>query len=165
MREQILVGAALDLVAGRPRVEVDDALHPGLAQLLEAAEAGAQRRVAVPAVERVAQPGRLQDRVLLGVHADAHVVGRAARILVAVGAAMAALLLRVAAQEPARRAVVARRDDAALAHDHGADVAPDALGALARRDRDEHEVLVPVGPAATAAQIGLTRIAAHPRPV
>ena len=162
LREQIVVGAALGLGAGRPRIEVDDALHPGLAQLLETAEARAQRRVAVPAVERVAQPGRLQNRVLLGVHADAHVVGRAARILVAMGAAVAALLLRVAAQEPARRAVVARRDDAALAHDHGTDVAPEALGALARRDRDEHEVLVPVGPAAAASQIGLTRIAAHP---
>ena len=136
---------------------------PGLAQLLEAAEARPQRRVAVRAVERVAEARRLQDRVLLGVHADADVVGRSRRILLAMGAAMAALLLRVAAREAARRAVVARGDDAALAHEHGADVAPEALRALARRDREEHEVLVPVGPAATAAQVGLAGVAAHAR--
>ena len=118
--EQRVVGAALELAARLPGVEVDDALHARLAQLLEAAEAGAERRVAVRAVERVAEPRGLQDGVLLGVHADAHVVGRAARVLLAVGAAVAAPLALVAAREAARRAVVARRDDAALAHEHRA---------------------------------------------
>ena len=94
LAEQRVVGAALELAGRLPGVEEDDALGARLAQLLEAAEAGAQRRVAVRALERVAEPGGLQDRVLLGVHADADVVGRAARVLLAVGAAVAALLAR-----------------------------------------------------------------------
>ena len=159
--EQRVVGRALELTTRLPRVQEDDALDARLAELLEAAEARPQRREAVRAVERVSEPRGLQDRVLLGMHADAHVVGRAGRVLLAVGAAVAAPLALVAARKAARRPVVARGDDALLAHDHRADVAAHALRALARRDRDQHEVLVPVRPAAAVADVGLTRVAAH----
>ena len=127
-------------------------------QLLETAEARPQRGEAAGAVRGVAEPGCLQERVLLGVDADAHVVARAARVAVGLGAAVAAALVGAATRKAPRRAVVAGRDDAAVEHEHGADVASEALGALPRRDGEQHEVLVARRAACARAEIRTSRV-------
>ena len=65
---------------------------------------------------------------------------------------MTAPLLGVAARKASRRSVVAGRDDAPVAHEHRADVTAEALGALPRRDREQHEVLLARG--TPRAQVG-----------
>src|SRR5262249_28346358 len=83
--------------------------------------------------------GRLRDRVLLAVRAEALVELRA-DLGEGVAARAAAL---VAVARAARRAVVAGRDDAAVARDHRGHLALHAVAARRHHARDRHEVLVP----------------------
>ena len=88
---------------------------------------------------------RGEQRVLLGVHADADVVRAAAQaVVVAPRAAVAAALGAVGHAE--RRAVVPGAEHARVAGDHRADAASEAVGARARGERDQQEVLILAGP-------------------
>src|SRR6185437_10767308 len=132
LRDQVGVRPGLDWVARRPLVQVADAADAGLVELLQAAEAGPQRRVAASRLDGVAEPGCLEQGVLLGVDADADVVAAAALVVLGVGAALAAALVAVA--EAGRCAVVSGRDDALVCDEHRADVTAEAHGALAGGD-------------------------------
>ena len=120
----------------------DDLANARLDRLLGAAEARAQRRVERAAVRGVAVAGGHDDRVLLGVDADAGVVAGAGRGVR--GAARAAAVAAVG--DTHRRAVVAGGDDRFLDHDEGADPPADAVRSRAHRPRDPHVVLVPARP-------------------
>ena len=81
------VRAALRLAAGSHALRYTIRSAPAWRSSLRQPKHG--RSVVYSARRRAsAEPRGLQERVLLGVHADADVVGRAARVLVAVGAAV-----------------------------------------------------------------------------
>ena len=86
--------------------------------------------------------GSLHDRVLLSVTAQALAERRAA---VRERIAPRATPL-VAVLGSARGSVVTRRDDPAVTHDHGGDLALHAIGAQGHDAGDLHEVLVPSRP-------------------
>ena len=142
-------------IGRRPVVQVPHAAHAGLVGLLEAAEARAQRRVEGRALDGVAELGRLEDRVLLGVDADADVVAAPRQVVRRVGAPVTAAL--VAVGEAGGRAVVAGRDDPLVGDEHGADVAAQARGSLTSRHGQEHEVLLGGGAHRGAAGVGSIR--------
>jgi len=77
---------------------------------------------------------------------DAQAGGEAVAGPFAVVAAAAAALAAVA--QAARGAVVARADDALLAHEDAADAALHAVGPLRGERRERHEVRIPTGPEA-----------------
>src|SRR5262245_25419114 len=114
-------------------------VDPGVDDHLRAHQAGREGRVQGAAAHRDAVEGRLRDRVLLAVRAQALVEARPA-LREGVAARAAAL---VAVARPARGAVVAGRDDAPVARDHRGDLALHAVAARRDHARDRHEVLVP----------------------
>ena len=127
-----------------PRLQIADLAHVRLQQFLQAAEAGLQRRVHRAAGDGDAEAGRGEQRVLLGVDADADVIAFARWVLLRVRAAMTAAVRAVAHLR--WRAVVAGAEDAALADDDGADAAAGATRARTHGQRDPHEVGVGVRP-------------------
>src|SRR5580700_6618287 len=103
-------------------MEVAHLADPRLEHLLEAAEAGLRGRGHRRAERLLSEACRGEQRVLLGVHADADVVGAPAQsVVVAARASMAAALGTVGHAEG--RAVVPGAQDARVAGDDGADAA------------------------------------------
>ena len=71
-------------------MQVADLADVRLQQLLQAAEAGLQRRVHRAAVDGDAEAGRGEQRILFGVDADADVIALARCVLFRLGAAVTA---------------------------------------------------------------------------
>ena len=134
-----LLEHVLHRVEERVLARVDDLLDAGVDEKLRAREARRDRDVRRPPVDGVPVLGRLADRVLLGVDAEALVEMRAA------------LRLPRAARTPpfeavlhvVRGAVVAGREDVAVLDDHRADMTARAVRARGDDVRQRHEVLVP----------------------
>ncbi len=104
------------------------------------------------ALHGVADLGRLQQGVLLGMDADADVVAVALGVILGVGAAVAAAL--VAVREAGRCAVVAGGDDPLVGDQDRAHVAAQAGRPLAGRHREQHEVLLTRGAGLRTSAIG-----------
>src|SRR5262249_16588691 len=119
-----------------------------LQEFLGAGEAWLHGRVEDRALDRDAEAGRRQECVLLGMNADAEVVGRPRGILLRVGAPITPAVHAVG--RSAGRTVVAGRDDSLILHQDGADRALLAVGALRHGLRDRHEVGVEPNPGAHA---------------
>ena len=127
-------GVLRDLDRALVPIELPEVHTPqsGVRDQLEAGPAGARRRVDLRALDRDAVLRRLDDRV--GLRVD----GRDA-----VAVLHQATDVRTV-REPPDRAVVARGEDRAIAHDHRADVLARAGRARGNLRRDVHEVGVPV---------------------
>jgi hypothetical protein len=120
---------------------IHDLLDADLGNLDTASETGASVTVQDGALSD-ALPAGLEQGVLLGVQTEAGGEGGAAG---AGGvAALAAALVAVA--QVARRAVVARRDDPRVVHQHAPDPPLHAVRPLRRQPRQSHEVRVPCRP-------------------
>ena len=85
-------------------------------------------------------------------HADADVVAPALGVALGVRAAVAAAL--VAVREAGGCPVVPGGDDALVGDQHRAHVPPQAVGALARGHRQQHEVLLAGGASGRPTQVG-----------
>ena len=129
-------------LGGIPGMQVADLGDAGLEHLFEAAEARLRRGGERGAECLLSEAGGGEDRVLLGVHADADVVRPAAqrRVDVALRTAMAAALAAVGHAEG--RPVVPGAHHPALAGDHRTHPPAQAVGTAARRERDQQEVEV-----------------------
>lgn len=135
-------------------MRVHDLADADLAYLDAARQARARVAVEHGAVAD-ALPARLEQRVLLGVDAEAGREGDAGAVAAVVAAGAAAV---GAVAQAAGGAVVARADDAALAADEDAADAPlHAVGPLRREVGERHEVAVPTG--AETVRVGYVELA------
>ena len=121
---------------------VDDLADAGVDDHLRAGQARGKRDVDGGAGQANAVIGRLADGVLLGVDADA-LVQRGPALHIA-GTTRAPALKAVA--NAARRAVVARRDNAAVGHDHRGHLPARAVRSHPHDLGDLHEIGIPIRP-------------------
>src|SRR5437763_16920358 len=136
------LGVAQQLVERVPLVLVlvEDAADARVDEHLEAVNAGGVRDVDVGVADAGAVLRRLRDGVDLGVDGAEAVLLRLAGGRTR-GVDEATHL--VAVRQPGRRAVVARRKDVLVAHDHRPHLGARAGGALGHLARDGEEVLMP----------------------
>ena len=143
MREGFLQSLVLTLLFGvvqsYPRMEVVDGDDPGLQHLFQAAEAGLSGGVNGSSLDADAKARGRENGVLLGVNADAKIVGGARFVgLVAVGTAQAATVGTVL--HFGGSSVVSGRDDAVVDHDDGSDLLTPAIRPFADSLRNAHEI-------------------------
>ena len=135
--QKILFGAR------RPFVQVLDGSHLRLQHLLGASEARSHRRVHRAARCGDAEARCSKDGVLLGMYADAEIVGFSRLVgLITIGAAVTSTVEAVG--HVLRSAVISGGDDPIVEHDNGADAIAFAVGAQANRHRNVHEIFVAV---------------------
>src|SRR3990172_2147081 len=123
-----------------PRRQVAHLPHRRLQQLLQTPEARLQRRVHHAPLHRHPEPRRRQQRVLLRVYADAHVVRLPRRIRLRVRAPVTPPVLTV--HHLRRRPVVPRAQDPPIPHHHRPPPPPHTASPRPHRHSDPHKVLV-----------------------
>src|SRR5690606_25513274 len=131
-------------IRGVPWMQVAHATDLRLQQLLRAAEARLHRRIEHGAGDRDAEARGSDERVLLGVNADADVVTGGRPVPVAIRAPLAATVEAV--DHTGRRAVVAGRDDAIVENQDRADAVAEAVRAGTHGHGNAHVVLRPGRP-------------------
>src|SRR5262249_46859057 len=129
---------------------VEDAANACVHDGLEAVDARSVRDVDVGFADRGALARRLRDRIDLR-------VDRAETVLNDLTAGIARLVDLATDVETVRharrRAVVAGRENVALADDDGADLGPQACRAFGHLARDRHEIFVPSRPPVHGAHV------------